>query len=107
MRRFIVPVLFALTIACGGEEAAPEPEPAPEPVVKEEPKPAPPPKPVIEPLPEDAVRGMILVLAASLARGCSGVRVEVVRGLADLINARITPVVPSRGSVGASRLHMS
>src|SRR5437773_2649146 len=55
-----------------------------------------------EPLPDEIVRAMLLILAASLCRGCSGVRVELVKLIADVFNARITPVVPSRGSVGAS-----
>jgi histidine ammonia-lyase len=55
-----------------------------------------------EVLPEDAVRAMNLILAASLARGKSGVRSEVVRRIVDLLNHGITPVVPSRGSAGAS-----
>lgn len=55
-----------------------------------------------EPLPGDVVRGMMLLLAASLARGLSGVRPVVVQRLLDLLNAGITPVVPSIGSVGAS-----
>lgn len=54
------------------------------------------------PLPEDAVRGMMAVLAASLARGRSGVRVELVEHLIAVLNAGITPVVPESGSVGAS-----
>jgi len=55
-----------------------------------------------EPLPRDVVRGMILLLAASLARGLSGIRPVVVQRLLDLLNAGITPRVPSIGSVGAS-----
>lgn len=55
-----------------------------------------------EPLDEEVVRAMMLLLAASLARGNSGVRVEVVEQLVHLLNARICPLVPSRGSVGAS-----
>ncbi len=55
-----------------------------------------------EPLSEEVTRAMQLLLAASLARGHSGVRVEVVQTLIALLNARVTPVVPSRGSVGAS-----
>lgn len=55
-----------------------------------------------EPLSDDVVRGMMLLLAASLARGHSGVRVEVVERIVAMLNAGITPVVPSRGSVGAS-----
>lgn len=55
-----------------------------------------------DPLPEDVVRAMMLVLAASLSRGYSGVRVEVVQQILTLLNAGITPVVPESGSVGAS-----
>lgn len=54
------------------------------------------------PLPNDSVRAMMLLTAASLARGHSGVRVEVVECLVAMLNAGITPVVPSVGSVGAS-----
>lgn len=55
-----------------------------------------------EPLSEEVTRAMMLLLAASLARGNSGVRVEVVELLLNMLNARLYPVVPSRGSVGAS-----
>src|SRR5258707_10210952 len=55
-----------------------------------------------EPLSEDVTRAMILLLAASLARGNSGVRSEVVSLLLGMLNARFYPVIPSRGSVGAS-----
>jgi histidine ammonia-lyase len=54
------------------------------------------------PLPPDIVRAMLLLTAASLARGASGVRLPVVEGLLALLNHGITPLVPSRGSVGAS-----
>jgi histidine ammonia-lyase len=55
-----------------------------------------------EPLPEAAVRGMLLLRANTLARGCSGVRPELIDALLGLLNAGVLPVVPSRGSVGAS-----
>ncbi len=55
-----------------------------------------------EALSEEVVRAVMLLLAASLARGNSGVRTEVVRLLLDMLNARIYPLIPSRGSVGAS-----
>ncbi|HEX7737690.1 MAG TPA: histidine ammonia-lyase, partial [Ktedonobacteraceae bacterium] len=55
-----------------------------------------------EPLSEDVARAMTLLLAASLARGNSGVRVEVISLLLAMLNAHFYPVVPSRGSVGAS-----
>jgi histidine ammonia-lyase len=55
-----------------------------------------------EPLSEEVTRAMMLLLTASLARGHSGVRVEVVQLLIALLNAGIVPLIPSRGSVGAS-----
>ncbi|GMU66504.1 MAG: histidine ammonia-lyase [Acidobacteriota bacterium] len=55
-----------------------------------------------EPLPETAVRGMLLLRANTLARGFSGVREVVVERLLELLDRGIHPVVPSRGSVGAS-----
>lgn len=55
-----------------------------------------------EPLSEDVVRGMLFLLAASLSRGLSGVRPLLVEHLVALLNANVTPIVPSVGSVGAS-----
>jgi histidine ammonia-lyase len=55
-----------------------------------------------EPLSEAEVRGMLLLRANVLAKGCSGVRTEVAELLIAMLNRRIHPVVPSRGSVGAS-----
>ena len=54
------------------------------------------------PLGDDSVRAMLLLLAASLCRGLSGVRPAIVEGVVGLLNAGVTPVVPSVGSVGAS-----
>jgi histidine ammonia-lyase len=48
------------------------------------------------------VRMVLLLKAASLARGFSGVREEVVDGLISLHNKGIVPVIPGQGSVGAS-----
>ncbi|MCD6309817.1 MAG: histidine ammonia-lyase, partial [Candidatus Eremiobacteraeota bacterium] len=50
----------------------------------------------------DVVRAMMLLRANALAKGNSGVRPLVVERLIDFLNLGITPVVPSRGSVGAS-----
>ena len=55
-----------------------------------------------EPLDDDAVRGMLLLRANTLARGHSGVRPQVIEALLALLEADVLPVVPSRGSVGAS-----
>jgi phenylalanine ammonia-lyase len=55
-----------------------------------------------EPLPPEAVRAAVLLRANALAKGLSGVRIEVIERLLDLLNFKITPVVPRYGSVGAS-----
>ncbi len=55
-----------------------------------------------EPLPERVVRLILLLKAASLARGYSGVREEVVDALLALHNLGVLPVIPCQGSVGAS-----
>lgn len=55
-----------------------------------------------EPLPPEVVRAMMLLRANALAKGYSGVRVETVNMLIDLLNHHITPIIPSQGSVGSS-----
>lgn len=55
-----------------------------------------------EPLPVRAVRAATLLRANVLAKGFSGSRVETVEALIALLNRRVHPRVPSRGSVGAS-----
>lgn len=54
------------------------------------------------PFDAETVRGMLLLRAASLAVGASGVRALLVERLLRLLNERVHPVVPSQGSVGAS-----
>ena len=54
------------------------------------------------PLGEEVVRGMLLLLGSSLRRGYSGVRVELVELVLSLLDRGVTPLVPSRGSVGSS-----
>ncbi|MCH7793125.1 MAG: histidine ammonia-lyase, partial [Planctomycetes bacterium] len=54
------------------------------------------------PLPKEIVRGMMLLLVASLCRGCSGVRPVLIERLVAMLNAGVTPTVPEIGSVGAS-----
>ena len=57
----------------------------------------------VGPLLPDAIVRLVMVLkAASLARGASGIRRETVEMLAKLIEAEIYPCIPSKGSVGAS-----
>jgi histidine ammonia-lyase len=54
------------------------------------------------PLSERAVRATIVLRANVLAKGYSGIREETLAVLVELLNRRVHPVVPSRGSVGAS-----
>jgi len=53
-------------------------------------------------LSEDIVRAAILLRINSLSMGYSGIRVETVQKLVELLNKNICPAVPCKGSVGAS-----
>ena len=53
-------------------------------------------------LPQDVVRAMLLLKARTFAYGISGVRIEIVQRLVDMLEHKIHPVVPSQGSLGAS-----
>src|SRR3984893_15657098 len=54
------------------------------------------------PLSEAETRAMILLRANALAKGFSGVRPRLVETLCQMLNAKVHPVIPSQGSVGAS-----
>jgi histidine ammonia-lyase len=54
------------------------------------------------PLPEELVRGMMLLRANAFARGHSGVRPELIEALLLWLNRGLVPLVPEQGSVGAS-----
>lgn len=54
------------------------------------------------PVPPEVSRAAMLLRANALSRGHSGVRPIVIDRLLDLLNRRITPVIPQQGSVGAS-----
>ncbi|MCC7542860.1 MAG: aromatic amino acid lyase [Deltaproteobacteria bacterium] len=54
------------------------------------------------PFPEDVVRATMLLRANANARGHSGVRPDVVERLLSMLQAGVHPVVPQKGSVGAS-----
>lgn len=54
------------------------------------------------PLSRDVVRAMMLLRVASLARGYSGIRPSTVQLIVDMLNGEIMPIVPAKGSVGAS-----
>jgi histidine ammonia-lyase len=55
-----------------------------------------------EPLPVRAVRASMALRANVLAKGYSGIRRSTLELLIELLNRRVHPCVPSRGSVGAS-----
>ncbi len=55
-----------------------------------------------DPYPDEVVRAAMLLRANALAKGYSGARVETVELLAECLGRGVLPVVPSRGSVGAS-----
>lgn len=54
------------------------------------------------PVETEVVRAMILLRARTLALGASGARPLVAQAMVDLLNARISPLVPEHGSLGAS-----
>lgn len=51
---------------------------------------------------EEIIRAMILLRVNALALGYSGIRLETVERLISLLNQGVTPVVPEKGSLGAS-----
>jgi len=55
-----------------------------------------------DPLPKDVVRAAMLIRANTLAIGHSGVRPEIIDTLIAMLNRGVTPVVPEKGSLGAS-----
>jgi histidine ammonia-lyase len=55
-----------------------------------------------DPLPADVVRAMMVLRANTLAKGYSGVRLQTLEVLLQMINRDIIPVIPMQGSVGAS-----
>jgi histidine ammonia-lyase len=55
-----------------------------------------------EPLSVPETRAMMLLRANSLAKGYSGIRAAVIDTLCEMLNRKVTPLVPSQGSVGAS-----
>ncbi|MBO0662285.1 histidine ammonia-lyase [Jiella sp. MQZ9-1] len=54
------------------------------------------------PLPENAVRLVMALKLISLGRGASGVRMAVITLLEDMLERGVIPVIPEKGSVGAS-----
>lgn len=55
-----------------------------------------------EPFSREASRGIMLLRVNNLAKGYSGARLEVVQTLVEMLNRGVTPVIPQKGSLGAS-----
>lgn len=54
------------------------------------------------PLSPGVTRLLMVLKIASLSRGASGVRRDTLQALIDLVNGEVLPVIPAKGSVGAS-----
>lgn len=55
-----------------------------------------------EPLPTEVVRGIMLLRANALCHGNSGIRRQTIQTLLDMLNAGVHPIIPEKGSLGAS-----
>jgi len=55
-----------------------------------------------KPLAVDVVRAMLAIRVNTLMRGHSGIRAATLQALAELLNHDVIPVIPEKGSVGAS-----
>lgn len=55
-----------------------------------------------EPFSEDVARGMLLLRINNLAKGFSGIRLETLQTMVDMLNKGVTPFIPCQGSLGAS-----
>ena len=53
-------------------------------------------------VPEAIVKSMLLLKIKALSKGHSGIQLQTVQRLVDHLNARVYPVIPSQGSLGAS-----
>ncbi|MGP1348252.1 MAG: histidine ammonia-lyase [Stomatobaculum sp.] len=55
-----------------------------------------------DPFPEDVARGMLLLRVNNLSKGFSGIRLETLQTMIDMLNRGVTPFIPEKGSLGAS-----
>ncbi len=55
-----------------------------------------------EPFPEEVVRAAMVIRANTIAKGYSGARPVIVETLSEMLNKKVIPFVPEKGSVGAS-----
>lgn len=55
-----------------------------------------------DPFSRDIARGIMLLRINNLSKGFSGIRLETLQTMVDMLNKGVTPVIPSKGSLGAS-----
>ena len=55
-----------------------------------------------KPFDTEIVRGIILLRINNLAKGYSGARLETIQTMIEMLNRRVHPIVPEKGSLGAS-----
>ncbi|NLV68712.1 MAG: aromatic amino acid lyase, partial [Spirochaetes bacterium] len=55
-----------------------------------------------EPLPDEVVKAMMLLRVNALSIGNSGISLSTIETLIEMINKGVIPVIPSKGSLGAS-----
>ncbi len=53
-------------------------------------------------LDEEIVRGVMLLRANALSKGCSGARLLTINTLIEMLNKGVHPIIPEKGSLGAS-----
>ena len=54
------------------------------------------------PLDEEIVRGVMLLRANALAKGHSGIRLSTLNTLIEMVNKKVHPIIPEKGSLGSS-----
>lgn len=55
-----------------------------------------------DPFSRDIARGIMLLRINNLSKGFSGIRMETLQTMADMLNKGVTPIIPEKGSLGAS-----
>nr|WP_258881411.1 histidine ammonia-lyase [Paenibacillus sp. sptzw28] len=55
-----------------------------------------------DPFPEEVVRAVMLLRINALSLGYSGIRLSVIETMIDMLNKDVVPVIPEKGSLGAS-----
>jgi len=56
-----------------------------------------------KPLSREVVRALMLLRINTLAKGYSGIRLETLETIVEMLNKGVYPIIPAKGSVGASR----